>query len=402
VTAECAQPAVDRSSKRLVVGVLGALQILSWGSTFYLLAVLAAPIVRDTGWPYDQVMGGLSIALLVAGIVSPRTGRAIGTHGGRPVLALGAVLLSIGFVLIGTAQNRAWYFAGWAVLGLGMGAGLYDAAFATLGNLYGRNARGAITGVTLLGGFASTVCWPFSAYLVEHVGWRATCLVYAAIYAAVALPLYLLALPRRGPEAATVGAPVAETAPHEALRREGPLFVVLAMVLTISAAILATMGSHLVLILQARGLDLGGAVALGMLIGPSAVGARFIEMMAGSRYHPIWTMTASVGLVTLGVCLFLTSPFLFAAAIVLYASGNGIGSIAKGTLPLALFGAERYPALVGRLALPIMFAMALAPFVGAVAFQHGGATGTLLILLGLALSNVVLVAVLWMLSRGRR
>jgi len=402
VTTECAQRAVDRRGKRVVVAVLGALQILSWGSTFYLLAVLAAPIVRDTGWPYDHVMGGLSVALLVAGLVSPRTGRAIGAHGGRPVLALGAVVLAIGFVLIGTAQHRAWYLAGWAVLGAGMGAGLYDAAFATLGNLYGKNARGAITGVTLLGGFASTVCWPLSAYLVEHFGWRATCLVYAALWAAVALPLYLVALPRRRPVAATVGAPAVATASREARHGDGVIFVVLAMVLTISAAILATMGSHLVLILQARGLDLAGAVALGMLIGPSAVGARFIEMLAGSRYHPIWTMTASVGLVALGVCLFLTSPSLFAAAIVLYASGNGIGSIAKGTLPLALFGAERYPALAGRLALPIMFAMALAPFVGAVAFQHGGATGTLLILLGLALSNVVLVGVLWVLSRRRR
>ena len=400
MTTECAQRAVDRRGKRVVVAVLGALQILSWGSTFYLLAVLATPIVRDTGWPYDHVMGGLSVALLVAGLVSPRTGRAIGAHGGRPVLALGAVMLTIGFVLIGTAQHRAWYLAGWVMLGAGMGAGLYDAAFATLGNLYGKNARGAITGVTLLGGFASTVCWPLSAYLVEHFGWRATCLVYAALWAAVALPLYLVALPRRRPVAATVGA--VATASREALHGDGVIFVVLAMVLTTSAAILATMGSHLVLILQARGLDLAGAVALGMLIGPSAVGARFIEMLAGSRYHPIWTMTASVGLVALGVCLFLTSPSLFAAAIVLYASGNGIGSIAKGTLPLALFGAERYPALAGRLALPIMFAMALAPFVGAVAFQHGGATGTLLILLGLALSNVVLVGVLWVLSRRRR
>src|SRR3981189_64520 len=224
--------------------------------------------------------------------------------------------------------------------------------------------RGAITGVTLLGGFASTVCWPLSAYLVEHFGWRATCLVYAALWAAVALPLYLVALPRRRPVAATVGAPAVATASREARHGDGVIFVVLAMVLTISAAILATMGSHLVLILQARGLDLAGAVALGMLIGPSAVGARFIEMLSGSRYPPIWTMTASVGLVALGVCLFLTGPSLFAAAIVLYASGNGIGSIAKGTLPLALFGAERYPALAGRLAPPLMFSMALAPFGG--------------------------------------
>jgi predicted MFS family arabinose efflux permease len=246
------------------------------------------------------------------------------------------------------------------------------------------------------------VCWPLSAYLVEHVGWRATCLVYAALWAAVALPLYLVALPRRRPEAATVGASVVATDSREARYGDGAIFVVLAMVLTISAAILATMGSHLVLILQARGLDLAGAVALGMLIGPSAVGARFIEMLAGSRYHPIWTMTASVGLVALGVCLFLTTSSMFAAAIVLYASGNGIGSIAKGTLPLALFGAQRYPALAGKLALPIMVAMALAPFVGAVAFQRGGATGTLLMLLALALSNVVLVGVLWVLSRGQR
>ena len=194
---ERASHAPDPSGKRLIVTVLGSLEILSWGSTFYFPAVFAIPIVRDTGWPYAWVVGGLSVGLLVAGLVSPRIGRAIGAYGGRPILALGTLLLALGLVLIGTSQNLIWYFAGWIVLGTGMGAGLYDAAFSTLGVIYGKHARGAIAGVTLIGGFASTVCWPFSAYLVEHVGWRMACFVYSVIYLAIAMPLYLLALPRR-------------------------------------------------------------------------------------------------------------------------------------------------------------------------------------------------------------
>jgi len=392
-------PAVAKLfSRRVVITVLGSLQILSWGSTFYLPAVLARPIAQDTGWPYAVVVAGLSVGLLVAGAVSPRTGRAIAQHGGRPVLATGSVLLALGLLIIGTAQNYIWYFAGWAALGAGMGAGLYDAAFASLGALYGKAARGAITSVTLFGGFASTVCWPVSAYLVQHFGWRSTCLVYAGLHLVVALPLYIAILPRRSEP--KTGAAVPSNLARAALHREERfIFGMLLAVLTVSAAILSMMGAQLITLLQARGLDIKTAVTLGMLIGPSAVGARFIEMLAGHRYHPIWTMIASVALVFVGACLFLVGSLGFAPAIILYAAGNGIGSIAKGTLPLALFGPVRYPALMGRLALPIMIAMALSPYVGAVAFQHGGATWTFALLLGLAFANVTLVAILWALSR---
>jgi MFS family permease len=380
-----------------VIATLGTLQILAWGSTFYLLAVLAPSIVRDTNWPYQWVMAGVSIGLFVAGVVSPRVGRAINAHGGRPVLAAGAAVLAIGMALIGSAQNFLWYLAGWTVLGVGMGAGLYDAAFASLGVIYGKNARSAITAVTLLGGFASTVCWPISAYLVEHFGWRAACFVYAGVYLGIALPLYLAALPPRG-AAAAAGAGATTRTLH--LKGDEPrILAVLAAVLTIAAAILATMGAHLVTLLQARGLDLAEAVALGMIIGPAAVGARFVEMLAGKRYHPIWTMVASSVLVALGMGLFFVGRSVFALAIALYAAGNGIGSIAKGTLPLALFGPERYPVLMGRLGLPILVAMALAPFIGAVAYQHAGAAGTFVMIAGMAGTNVVLVGALWLLSR---
>jgi MFS family permease len=397
-----AQDAVTTGGTRrgVVVTVLGLLQILSWGSTFYLLAVLAKPITAETGWAYDRVMGGLALGLLVAGTVSPRVGRSIARYGGRVVLPCGVILLASGLALIGTAHDFAIYLAGWAIAGAGMGAGLYDSAFATLGSLYGKSARSAITAVTLFGGFASTVCWPFSAFLVEHFGWRATCLTYAGLHLCIGLPLYLTVIPtlRRDSTAdpSDAAAPAAALLPNER-----SVFVVLAAVLTIAAAILSLIGSQLVTLLQGSGLALAQAVALGMIIGPMQVGARFIEMLAGSRYHPIWTMVASATTVCCGVSLLFAGPRVFAVAIALYAAGNGIGSIAKGTLPMALFGAARYPVLVGKLALPILCAMALAPYLGALCLQLGGVKATMAFVSGLALINIALVGVLFTLARGK-
>jgi predicted MFS family arabinose efflux permease len=396
------EAATTRQTPRgVVVALLGTLQISAWGSTFYLLAVLAKPIAADTGWAYDRIMGGLALGLLVAGAVSPQVGRAIARYGGRIVLPCGVLLLAAGLALIGSAQSFAVYLAGWAIAGAGMGAGLYDSAFATLGALYGRSARSAITAVTLLGGFASTVCWPLSAYLVQHFGWRDACLTYAAWHLCVGLPLYLIVVPslRRDAtaDASETAAPAAVLLPDERL-----VFVVLAAVLTIAAAILSLIGSQLVTLLQGAGLALAQAVTLGMIIGPMQVGARLIEMLFGSRYHPIWTMVASAVTLCCGVTLLFAGPATFWLAIALYAGGNGIGSIAKGTLPMALFGPARYPVLVGKLALPILCAMALSPYLGALALQFGGVKATIAFVSALALSNVALVGVLFVLTRGKR
>jgi predicted MFS family arabinose efflux permease len=375
--------------RRVVITALGVTQILAWGSTFYLLGVLAPEIARDTGWSFDGVMAGVSVGLLVAGLVSPRVGRFIGHHGGRPVLALSAVLLAAGLAGVGLAPSYGWYLAAWAITGIGMGAGLYDAAFSTIGNIYGSTARNAITAVTLFGGFASTVCWPLSAVLVERLGWRNACLVYAAIHIVVSLPIHLLVLPR-GRHVDASGE--SSKAPVRLQADERLPFAILAAVLTIGAAILSTMGTQLLPLLQARGLDLALAVALGAIVGPAQVGARVIDMVAGRHYHPVWTMVASAALVAVACFMLLANLPLVALAIALYGAGNGIGSVARGTLPLALFGADRYPVLMGRLALPILIAMALSPFVGAYALAKGGADATLAILTGLAILNLGLVA----------
>jgi MFS family permease len=387
--------------RAIVVSMLGGMQILAWGSTFYLLPVLARPIVDDTGWAYDRVMAGLALGLLAAGVVSPRTGRLIGRHGGRRVLAGGALLVAAGLVIVASAPNLAVYLAGWIVAGAGMGASLYDAAFATLGALYGTAARGPIAGVTLVGGFASTVCWPFSAFLVGHVGWRGACLAYAAIHVAVGCAGALMVLPSRRPDAAAAAGDVRPAAGGLA-PRERLVFGLVCLVLTLAAAILALVGSQLITLLIGSGLSLAQAVGLGMIIGPAAVGARGIETLVGRSYHPIWTMAASATMVGCAALLFFAGPVWFAAAIAIYAAGNGIGSIAKGTLPLALFGAARYPALAGRIALPVMLAMSLSPYLGAWSFQAGGVKATLTLLAAIALTNVALVATLFGLTRTRR
>lgn len=383
-----------------VIAALGVIQILAWGSSYYLLAVLAAPITLDTGWGYPWVIAGVSLGLLVAGLVSRRVGRVIEARGGRPVLSAAAVLLAVGLVMLAVAPNMPAYLGAWVVLGAGMGAGLYDAAFSTLGRLYGHGARSAITALTLWGGFASTVCWPLSAMLVEAVGWRATCLVYASLHLSVTLPLAWLVLPRedRSREQTNPGVVTRASTGSPAGSRT-LIFGLLALILMTAGAIAALWSVHLIAILQAGGVTLAAAVALGALVGPAQVGARVVEMAAGSHYHPIWTLAAAALLIATGLALLWIGWGLPAGALIAYGAGNGVWSIARGTLPLALFGPDGYAVLMGRLAMPSLIAQALAPSVGAVLMQRFGAGITLGTLAVLAVANVFGVLVLWLLSR---
>ncbi|WP_124088847.1 MFS transporter [Pseudogemmobacter humi] len=375
-----------------VISALGIVQIFAWGSSYYLLAVFAAPIAADTGWPLSWIVGGLSLGLFVAGLASPRVGEAIRRHGGRPVLALSSLLLSAGLLILATAPVLPVFVAGWVVLGIGMGAGLYDAAFATLGGIYGREARSAITTLTLWGGFASTVCWPLSALFIEHLGWRWSCAAYAAIQLGLCLPLILFVLPGNGR-----AAPAPEDR-HGPIRLSGPerrAYVTMMAIMVLAGLSVTIVSVHLLTMLQGRGLSLAEAVALGALIGPAQVTARLIEMASGGRHHPIWTLAGAVGLSAVGLVMLALGLPLVGAAIFLYAAGNGIFSIARGALPLALFGPDRYAPVMGRLARPSLVAQALAPALGAMLLSAAGTDLTLKVLALLAAANVALVLFLW-------
>jgi MFS family permease len=384
---------ISSSRSRLVVTTtVGLAQILAWGSSYYLVSVLAKPIGTDTGWPLSWIVGGLSVGFLVSGLVSPKVGRLIEGHGGRSVLAGSAVLLSLGLLVLSLAPNIPVYFIAWIILGIAMGAGLYDPAFSTLGRLYGETARGAITTVTLFGGFASTVCWPLTAFMVDHIGWRGACATYAAIHLLVTLPLYWFGLPS---EAGTAGRKTTIGVASSLLRPDHRIvFLLLAAAFTLASVIMTVIAIHLLTILQARGLALAAAVGLGAMVGPSQVGARILETLFGRKAHPIWSLLASTVLVAVGLGMLVGAPGVIGIGIVLYGSGSGIRSIARGTVPLAMFGREGYAVLMGQIAMPTLVAQAASPLLGAVMLDHFGTTATLAVLVGLAVLNIVLAAAL--------
>ena len=375
--------------------------ILAWGSLDDPLAVLAGPIAQATGWSESWIIGALSLGLLTSGLASPRVGHFIERSGGRPVLASSAVLLAIGLLLQALAPNLPVFIVAWFVIGLGMGAGLYDPAFSTLGRLYGEHARSAITQLTLFGGFASTVCWPLSAYFVEHFGWRGASLAYAVINIGVVLPLYLFGVPREQRRLSLTRAAAHGTTGRRSAE-DRYAFVLIAAGLTVASVVMTVISVHILALMQARGLTLAVAVGFGALIGPSQVGARVLEAAFGSRHHPVWSFLVSSALVAIGLCMLLGPSSVIGAGLVLYGSGSGIRSIVRGTLPLSLFGREGYAVLMGWAAMPSLVAQAASPSIGSLLFEHLGADLTIAVLVGAAVLNILIILPLLPVARRRQ
>ena len=190
------------SGRRIrIVFALGTTQTLAWASTYYLPAMLAESMARDLGVGTATVFGAFSAALVASALFGPVAGRAIDRWGGQPVLSATSVVFAAGLAALGLARGPIGLFAAWLVLGIGMGGGLYEAAFSALVRLWGHQSRAAITGITLIAGFASTVGWPLSTYMEAHLGWRGACFVWAALHLVVGLPLNALlpCIPAIGP-----------------------------------------------------------------------------------------------------------------------------------------------------------------------------------------------------------
>lgn len=389
--------------RRLVVSALGVGQILAWGTSFYFPAVFATVIVADTGWSFGLIVSGTSLGLLVAGLISPKVGGIIARRGGRPVLLASSLFFAAGLAGVGLAPNVPAFLASWVLIGLGMGTGTYDAVFATLGRLYGHEARGPITNLTLFGGFASTVCWPLSAFMIEHTGWRAACLFYAALHLLVVLPLQMAVVRPTPGQIAPAGVEADDAKPQapERIANEGLIFTLVALVLSLSAGIGSIVIVNFMVFLQARGVDYAVAVSLGTLFGPAQVGARLVERLFGTHYHPIWTMIVSCVLMAISLIMLLGNVPALVLIILLYGAGFGISWIGRGTLPLALFGPVRFPRLMGKIAFPSLIVLALSPSAGAWMIEAAGPDATIGVLTALSLINVVLITLLWVICRAQ-
>jgi MFS family permease len=362
---------------------LGTAQTIAWASSYYMPAILAAPIARDLGVTSTVVFGSLSGALVIAGLIGPRVGHAIDAFGGRGLLATSNLVFAAGLLLLSAASGLGVLIAAWIALGLGMGLGLYEAAFATLTRIYGSAARRPITGITLIAGFASTVGWPLTSWLDAHFGWRVACQIWAGIQIVLALPLNL-ALPRA---ASLVVAEAGDEAQVPGGQSESFQMAAVAYVFAATGFVSSGMSAIMPALLVLLGATPSAALFAGMLIGPSQVGARILEAGWLTKFHPLLsarlaTLTNPLGVVSLVIGGPGFSP-LFA---MFYGAGNGILTIARGTLPLALFGPLGFGRRVGMISLPARAARAFAPLAIGMMFETIG-VGALWVCAGLSLSR---------------
>jgi MFS family permease len=359
-----------------VVMALGTTQTLAFGSTYYLPAILAAPMAASLEVGIGLVYAAFSLALLVSGLLGPVIGRRIDRLGGRDVLVASNLLFALGLGLLGLVQEPVLLFAAWLVIGIGMAMGLYEAAFSTLAGLYGQAARSPITGITLIAGFASTVAWPLTAWLDLTTGWRGACLFWAAIHLLVCLPVNRFLVPRPAKRALPAPAPASGTlaAARPGLEPgEMRIMATLGFVFAAGWFVSTALAAHLPRLLAETGVGPAAALAAATLVGPAQVAARVVDFTFLQRFHPLVSARLATMLHPMGAAALLLfgAPAAFAFT-VLHGAGNGILTIAKGTLPLTLFGPEGYGWRQGLISAPSRIAQAAAPFLMALAIDRVG------------------------------
>jgi len=343
-----------------VVAALGTTQTIAWASSYYMPAILAAPIAAALHLTSSIFFGMFSGALLLSAVVGPSVGRLIDHHGGRAVLAVSNVVIAAGLIILAAAQGVAGLVVAWTVLGIGIGMGLYDPAFAALTWLYGREARSAITGITLIAGFASTIGWPLSAIFLHESGWRAACLIWAGLNMLLAAPLNWLILPRHGASPPALPLEATELPATEPPRAAMPI---LAFFFAATWFVQGAMAAHLPGLLRAAGASSSAAISAAALVGPAQVGARIVEFSLLRSFHPISSARIASILHPIGaaVVILFGGPGIVAFAL-LHGAGNGMITVAKGTLPLALFGPRGYGQRSGLLSAPARVLQSAAPF----------------------------------------
>ena len=366
-----------------LVASLGVTQTVAWASTYYLPAILADPLSLGLGVDTSDFYLAFSLALVVSAVFGPMFGKAIDTLSGHRVLPASNVLFAAGLVLLGCATSELELYLSWFVIGLGMAGGLYESAFSTLVRIYGQDARPAITGITLIAGFASTVGWPLSGWILSYWGWRETCWTWALLHLLLALPLNLaidwLSPFKRSPitydRAGLASKP--NTPIDSKIQEKVPTWrqaLLLSFVFSATWFTSTAMASHWPRMLEASGVSLVAAIAIGAIIGPAQVIARILEFGLLRKVHPLFSARLAAMAHPIGALMVvLFGPVVAPVFAFLHGAGNGVLTIAKGTLPLALFGSSGYGYRQGWIMFPARISSAFAPWIFGLALTHWGA-----------------------------
>jgi MFS family permease len=369
-----------------VVRALSVTQILAWAALYYAIAVLAPAIEADTGWRRDAVMGGYTLALFAQAAAALPAGLAIDRFGGRVVMTLGSLLGATSLGALAAAPSLPLFLLAWVLAGCAMATTLYEPAFATITACFGQHARRGITMLTLAGGFAGTVSFPVSLWLLQGYGWRATFAAWALLQLLVCLPLHLFGLPgARGGRSARVPAVLGPV-----LR--APAFWFATCALALNGLLFTAMSVHAIPMLQEKGFSADGAVALASITGPMQVLGRLLEFGPMGRWRAanvaiVCAATLPVSL----VCLVAAGGVWWLAVVyvVLYGAANGVMTIVRGALPADLFGREGYGGIAGAMSTPAMLARAIAPFAAAFAWTLFGGYGPVLwVLIGIGVGSL--------------
>lgn len=381
----------------IIICGLGLTQIIGWGTTYYMLGALSQDIAQSTGWSTTLIFGAFSAALLLSGVISRHGGRLIDRIGGRRVMIAGSLCAVAGLALMGLFPHPATYVAGWLLLGLAMRFATYDAAFASLTQIVGQGARRAISYLTLFGGLASTVFWPVSHYLALSIGWSHTLLAYAALNLFVCLPIHWAVLHAARGDRAAERVTQATTTPHLAGRGRLVAITLFATALALNGLVFSSISAHAVPLFQGLGFRGDEAVFMAALIGPAQVASRLGEIVMGRHLNAMQLGLIAFGLLPVAVGLFALLGFSWPAAIVfavLYGASNGLVTIAKGAVPLMLFGTRGYGEVLGMISAPNLILNAAAPLLFALLLGVVTPQTSLLIAGGAALASTLFM--LWL------
>jgi MFS family permease len=365
------------------LAVLSVTMIITWGTLFYGITLIGPRIMAETGWSKTLIYGAFSLAILASGLIAPRVGGWIDRHGGRGLMALGAVIGGLGYALLAIAQTPVMLYLAYGVIGIGMAGSLYDPAFASLARIAGPKARTAITMLTLGGGLASTVFWPLGLWLMSFMDWRGLCLVYAVLNGVVCSVLHFAGIGTQKAPPALPGQSLGTGSGTAPKAMRGTVIVLLALVFISVNVVSSSMSVHLVALMGGLGLTEAQAIAMGTLIGPSQSAGRLIELLLGGAYPVMRLGYVATGLLPVSFAVLalgsaaIAGVFAFA---VFYGLSNGLVTIARGVIVLGLLGRENYGRTLGAIAMPTLVAKSISPMAFAVLIDWMGASFALAVM----------------------
>lgn len=349
---------------------LGTTQIIGWGSAFTPLMVLGATFANDLGVPREVAFAGITVMLIVSALVAPYVGKAVSVRGARPVMMAGSAIMGAAMVAMALCSGILTYMLAWVMIGIGMPMALNNTAMPGLVEVVGRNARRAITALTLLSGLTSTVFLPLIVVLDGRFGWRGAYLVFALLHFFVCLPIHAAVL-ARDPHAkrnapAAGGSSAASTFLQGSLPANKRKLAFAMIALWSCTEGMLTWGLNLQIIDVMKGLGLTHAAAIGvwMFTGPCQASARLVDLVLGSRFHILTAALVSAALAPIGFFVLLfagMSVWTAGTFCVCFGIAHGFYAIARNTLPLMLFGQREYAVYLGRLSVPQNIANAIAP-----------------------------------------